>query len=93
MNHINKNILKEGLIQLSLNTQLIIAIEELSELQKEICKDKRGLYNSEHMAEEMSHAIFMIDQLLVVYDNENLVQGYYNKAIQRYKNLLSRGAK
>lgn len=88
LNHINKNLIKEGILKLSVSTQLIIAIEELSELQKEICKDKRGLYNAEHMAEEMAHSIFMIDQLLIIYDNDVLVQKYYDESIQRYKNLL-----
>ena len=40
--------------------QPIICIEELSELQKEICKYERGKGNKENLVEEISHSLFSI---------------------------------
>lgn len=43
--------------------QLIVAIEELSELQKEICKALRGKLNIDNITEEIADVEIMIDQL------------------------------
>ena len=34
--------------------QITVAVEELSELIKELCKELRGMGNPEHIAEEMA---------------------------------------
>ena len=44
-------------------TQLIVALEELSEAQKEICKALRGKLNPEHLAEEVADATIMLEQV------------------------------
>ncbi len=43
--------------------QMVVAIEELSELQKELSKDLRGLGNRDNLVEELTDVIIMIDQL------------------------------
>ena len=43
--------------------QATVAIEELSEVQKEICKMLRGELNREHLAEEIADATIMLEQL------------------------------
>ena len=43
--------------------QLIVALEELSELQKEITKALRGNPNPMHLAEEVADATIMLEQL------------------------------
>lgn len=43
--------------------QLNVAIEELSELIKEICKNKRGSDNRDSIIEEMADCYIMLDQL------------------------------
>lgn len=43
--------------------QKLMAIEEMSELTKEICKDFRGKLNREHLIEEIIDVIITIDQL------------------------------
>lgn len=48
--------------------QKVIAIEELSELQKEIAKDLRGKGNKENIIEEIADCIIMIEQLKIMYD-------------------------
>jgi NTP pyrophosphatase (non-canonical NTP hydrolase) len=48
--------------------QLNVAIEEFSELIKEICKHKRGEDNRENIIEEMADCCIMIDQLGLIFD-------------------------
>lgn len=51
--------------------QLDIAIEEMSELTKEICKYKRGFDNRESIIEEIADVIIMMEQLRVIFDVED----------------------
>lgn len=48
--------------------QLNVAIEEFSELIKEICKHKRGEDNRENIIEEMADCYIMLEQLGVIFD-------------------------
>lgn len=43
--------------------QLIVALEEMSELQKEICKALRGQVHPAHIAEEIADATIMLEQV------------------------------
>ena len=43
--------------------KLVVALEELSECQKEICKVMRGESNLNHLAEEIADATIMLEQL------------------------------
>ena len=47
--------------------QKIVAMEELSELIKEISKDLRGQGKIENILEEMADVIVMLEQLKVMY--------------------------
>ena len=47
--------------------QLTVAVEELSELIKEICKSKRGAENREAIIEEMADCYIMLEQLKIIY--------------------------
>ena len=47
--------------------QLNVAIEEFSELTKEICKYKRGEGNIEHIIEEMADCQIMLSQLRIIF--------------------------
>lgn len=45
-----------------------VAIEEMAELTKEICKDFRGKGNREHILEEIVDVSIMLEQLQIMYD-------------------------
>lgn len=47
--------------------QLNVAIEEFSELIKEICKNKRGRENIESITEEMADCYIMLEQLVLIF--------------------------
>ena len=56
--------------------QTVVAIEELSELQKELCKFLRGQGNAEHLAEEMADVQIMFDQLEIMHGNRGSVASW-----------------
>ena len=52
-----------ALIAYGEEAQMVVALEELSECQKEICKVLRGDGNMDHLAEEIADATIMLEQL------------------------------
>ena len=60
-----------------------IAIEELSELIKEICKHYRGESNINHIAEEIADVQIMINQLMIGMGLTPDVKKFYNAKIDR----------
>jgi NTP pyrophosphatase (non-canonical NTP hydrolase) len=52
-----------ALIAYGEEAQCIVAIEELSECAKEICKVLRGKGDPQHLAEEIADATIMLEQL------------------------------
>lgn len=66
--------------------QLVVAVEELSELQKEVCKALRFedlQVNTHHMAEEIADVLIMAEQLQRIFGIGDLVKRYQNKKILR----------
>lgn len=66
--------------------QLVVAVEELSELQKEICKALRyqdGGVNTDHMAEEIADVMIMVEQLKRIFRIEELVEQYKDQKFER----------
>lgn len=58
---------KQAIETYGVRMQKLMAIEEMSELTKEICKDFRGLLDREHLIEEMADVMIMLDQMLLLY--------------------------
>lgn len=64
-------------------TQLIVALEELSEVQKEICKAYRGEGNTLHLAEEIADATIMLEQLRQLFSiNEEVCKAMDAKVVR-----------
>lgn len=68
--------------------QSIVALEELSELQKEICKRLRGMENQEHLTEEMADVEIMLWQLKYMLQNENEVEEWIDRKVIRLEKRL-----
>ena len=64
------DILEKAIEVYGADLQKQVAIEEMAELTKEICKDLRGKGNREHIIEEMADVCIMLDQLMIIYDIE-----------------------
>ena len=63
--------------------QLIIAIEELSECQKEICKILRGGEDFRHLAEEVADATIMLEQIRMMFNINDCVCNFMDEKIKR----------
>lgn len=65
---LEKEILRKAVVYYGKTSQIQVAIEEMSELTKELCKDLRGEPDLEHIVEEMADVQIMLDQLRIIYD-------------------------
>ena len=69
--------------------QVVIAIEELSELQKELCKALRCKVNFDNITEEIADVEIMLEQMKIYFAiNENEVEGMKKLKIKRTKERL-----
>ena len=67
--------------------QLNVAIEEFSELIKEICKHKRGENNLHNIIEEMADCYIMLDQLHLIF---GIKKTEVTKVVMRKLNRLEK---
>lgn len=81
-------ILKNALSHYGGNMQMIVAIEEMSELIKELCKVFRGSENSAHIAEEIADVRIMLDQLQIMFDCSGKVEIYEAAKVERLRKRL-----
>ena len=77
------------LIEKYKDKQLIVAIEELSELQKELCKALRGKPNKENIIEELADVLIVLDQLKIYFKIEDdEIRDIIEQKIKRTKERL-----
>lgn len=80
---LNKLVQKYG------DKQIIVCIEEMSELTKELCKNLRGYYNLDNIYEEMADVYIMLEQMQILLQIDPEVLEYMiNKKIERTKERL-----
>lgn len=68
--------------------QLIVAVEELSECQKEICKILRGGGDYRHLAEEVADATIMLEQIRLMFNINDCVCNFMDEKIKRLDDRL-----
>lgn len=74
------------------SNQLVVALEELSEVQKEICKAMRGDTDLEHLAEEIADATIMLEQVRLIYGVNDMVCQKMDEKIKRLVDRMMGGA-
>lgn len=67
------------------DAQTVMVFEEMSELQKELCKHARGKNNVEEIAEEIADVQIMLEQMIILHDCEEAVKEYRRSKIERLK--------
>ena len=72
------------------DAQKAVAIEEMAELQKEICKDLRGGGHPDHIAEEIADVEIMLEQLKIMYECQTDVQQWIYRKLQRLKERMDK---
>lgn len=85
-----KEVYEEALIKYGKHNQLVVAIEEMSELQKEICKYFRHEGKDQDLIEEVADVSIMLEQIILMFDIEDDVQKVMKEKVQRLKRRLSK---
>lgn len=78
-----KKVYAAALRTYGVNIQAVVAIEELSEVQKEICKALRGECNTDNLAEEIADATIMLEQLRDIFDINDAVCEKMDEKVER----------
>ena len=76
--------LEKAIMMYGADLQLTVAIEEFSELIKEICKSKRGENNIDNITEEIADCYIMLKQVEIIFDID------HNDIIIDMKNKIHR---
>jgi hypothetical protein len=82
---------REAVRTYGVTSQLIVAIEELSELQKELTKQIRGNGDINHISEEMADVYIMLEQLGIIFGNGSLMQNWKYKKLKRLEQRIRNG--
>ena len=78
----------KAMLEFGEQNQLIVATEELSECQKEICKILRGGEDYRHMAEEVADATIMLEQIRIMFNINDCVCNFMDEKIKRLDGRL-----
>lgn len=68
--------------------QRTVAIEEMAELQKELCKNIRGNNNEIEIAEEIADVEIMLEQMKLLFDIEKKVEEFKKYKLERLAERL-----
>lgn len=84
------NLLHNAINVFGQSKQKAVAIEEMSELQKEICKDLRGIGRRESIIEEFVDVNIMLKQIEIMYDlkSDELIK-VYDEKMERLRKTLN----
>lgn len=81
--------LKKAIDVFGTDMQLNVAVEEFSELTKEICKYKRGIGNIPNIIEEIADCYIVLEQIKIMFWLDNmLIVDEMNKKVERLKFML-----
>ena len=73
------------------HAQKLMAIEEMSELTEEICKDFRGKLDREHLIEEMTDVLITMDQMMIMYEiSVNEIKQMREGKLERLKERMDK---
>ena len=68
--------------------QLLMVIEEMSELTKEICKSFRGKDNLDEIADETADVLIMIEQMRMILGLDDMIAEHMEAKIRRLAERL-----
>lgn len=72
--------------------QIVVMMEEMSELQKELCKYLRGKYSPANIAEEIADVEIMLEQMKMLLGCTDDVHDVRRRKVERLKERLDNGA-
>lgn len=86
----DKRILAAAIETWGPEAQTLMVFEEMSELQKELCKSARGKDNRAEIADEIADVEIVIDQMKLLHDCEADVEARRAAKISRLKDRLNK---
>ena len=84
----NINIILDAINTYGKESQCNVAIEEMSELTKEICKNFRGRPNTDSIAEEIADVKIMLMQLELIFNCTDKVIEWQDYKLRRLEERL-----
>jgi hypothetical protein len=84
-----ESIYKRAIEKFGVGAQIGMVFEEMSELQKELCKYMRGKKNIQEIAEEMADVEIMLGQMKELFDINQLVEEEKERKLERLEKLLA----
>ena len=92
MNKINyeyrKKVYQAALRKWGADLQTMMAVEEMSELTKEICKIKRGKMDLDALADEIADVTIMLEQMRMIYGLNDAVCDHMDAKILRLQSRV-----
>lgn len=85
--HFDNGILALAIHEYGECNQYFMVLEEIAELQKEVCKARRGFDNKSHLSEELADVYIMLEQLKIM---ENISDYEVQKIIDYKVKRLAR---
>lgn len=79
---------KAALRKYGVDTQVMVAVEEMSELTKEICKLYRGQGGMAELADEIADVTIMLEQLKEIYHIKEVVEDHIDMKIRRLQDRI-----
>ena len=85
-----KQVYEKALAKFGCKMQATVAVEEMSEVIKEITKALRGELNREHLAEEIADATIMLEQLRQMLNINDSVNSWMDSKIAELKRKVEK---
>lgn len=79
---------KAAIRKYGVDAQVLMAVEEMSELTKEICKLSRGKKDLNDLADEIADVTIMLEQLRLIYDLNDEVCDHMDMKIRRLQERI-----
>ena len=84
-------VLQRALDTYGYDLQIMMVLEEMSELQKELCKYLRGKYSPANIAEEIADVEIMLEQMKMLFFCSDEVRDVRRRKVERLKERLDNG--
>lgn len=88
---VTHELLEKAIATYGKEMQMVVACEEMSELQKELCKSLRGRDNLPAIAEEIADVEIMLEQLKIIFGCHCDVGIYRMDKLERLARRLKTG--
>lgn len=85
-----EEVLQEALDTYGSVMQIVVMMEEMSELQKELCKHLRGKYSPASVAEEIADVEIMLEQMKMLFCCTDDVRNERRRKVERLKDRLEK---